>query len=134
MTIAGELERKDMQAVAGARMGLRLTEDHGIEGYASLFGKRDQGGDVVVKGAYAASLKRLAAGGRAVKESYRKQKGIFLKYTKVNYKLYTYGSRATSNKRVYMSVPVCIYSHLSTYKADSYTGFAQSPQIDIRVA
>jgi HK97 family phage prohead protease len=67
MTIAGELERKDMQAVAGARMGLRLTEGHGIEGYASLFGKRDQGGDVVVKGAYAASLKRLAAGGRAVK-------------------------------------------------------------------
>jgi HK97 family phage prohead protease len=57
------LERKDMQA----EMGLRVTDDHGIEGYASLFGKRDQGGDVVLKGAYAASLKRLAAGGRAVK-------------------------------------------------------------------
>ena len=67
MTIAGELERKDMQAVAGAKMGLRLTDGYGIEGYASLFGKRDQGGDVVVKGAYSASLKRLAAGGRAVK-------------------------------------------------------------------
>jgi HK97 family phage prohead protease len=59
----GMLERKDMQA----EMGLRVTDDHGIEGYASLFGKRDQGGDVVLKGAYAASLKRLAAGGRAVK-------------------------------------------------------------------
>ncbi len=62
------LERKDMQA----ELGLRVTDDHGskgpgIEGYASLFGKRDQGGDVVQKGAYAASLKRLAAGGRAVK-------------------------------------------------------------------
>ena len=59
----GGLERKDMQA----EMGLRVTGDHGIEGYASLFGKRDQGGDVVQKGAYAASLAKLAAGGRAVK-------------------------------------------------------------------
>ena len=57
------LERKDMQA----ELGLRVVDGHGIEGYASLFGKRDQGGDVVQKGAYAASLKRLAAGGRAVK-------------------------------------------------------------------
>ena len=62
------LERKDMQA----GMGLRVVdgdgaEGLGIEGYASLFGKRDQGGDVVVKGAYAASLKRLSQGGRAVK-------------------------------------------------------------------
>lgn len=38
-----------------------------VEGYASLFGKRDQGGDVVQKGAYAASLARLIAQGRAVK-------------------------------------------------------------------
>ncbi|MDQ2092527.1 HK97 family phage prohead protease [Rhodalgimonas zhirmunskyi] len=38
-----------------------------IEGYASLFGARDQGGDVVEKGAYAESLKRLAADGRRVK-------------------------------------------------------------------
>ena len=42
----GILERKDMQA----ELGLRVTEGHGIEGYASLFGKRDQGGDVVQKG------------------------------------------------------------------------------------
>ena len=34
------------------------------QGYASLFGKTDQGGDIVQKGAYAASLKRLAAQGR----------------------------------------------------------------------
>lgn len=64
----GALERKDMQA----EMGLRVvdgkgTEGLGIEGYASLFGKRDQGGDVVLQGAYAASLKRHAAAGRAVK-------------------------------------------------------------------
>jgi HK97 family phage prohead protease len=38
-----------------------------VSGYASLFGLRDQGGDVVLKGAYAASLKALAAGGRRVK-------------------------------------------------------------------
>jgi len=38
-----------------------------IEGYASLFGKRDQGNDVVMAGAYGASLKRLAAAGRRVK-------------------------------------------------------------------
>jgi len=38
-----------------------------IEGYASLFGRVDQGGDVVERGAYAASLQRLAACGRRVK-------------------------------------------------------------------
>jgi len=38
-----------------------------IEGYASLFGRLDQGGDVVQPGAYAASLKRLSADGRRVK-------------------------------------------------------------------
>ena len=63
----GALERKDMQATDAAGQGLRVVDGQTIEGYASLFGKRDQGGDVVLKGAYAASLKRLAAGGRAVK-------------------------------------------------------------------
>ncbi len=38
-----------------------------IEGYASLFGACDQGGDVVAQGAYGGSLKRLGAEGRAVK-------------------------------------------------------------------
>lgn len=38
-----------------------------IEGYASLFGARDQGGDVVQKGAYEASLKRLGEEQRRVK-------------------------------------------------------------------
>ncbi|MEE2945552.1 MAG: HK97 family phage prohead protease [Pseudomonadota bacterium] len=58
-----ELERKF------ARFGDGLTVDAGnlIEGYASLFGASDQGGDVVEKGAYAASLKELAAAGRSVK-------------------------------------------------------------------
>lgn len=41
--------------------GLVMSEGHVVQGYASLFGKTDQGGDVVQKGAYAASLKRLAA-------------------------------------------------------------------------
>ena len=52
-----------------ARFGDGLTVEAGnvIEGYASLFGATDQGGDVVQKGAYAASLKALAAAGRTVK-------------------------------------------------------------------
>ncbi|MEM9011805.1 MAG: HK97 family phage prohead protease [Pseudomonadota bacterium] len=44
-----------------------LTDGNLIEGYASLFGVADQGGDVVAKGAYAASLARLSAAGRRVK-------------------------------------------------------------------
>src|SRR3989338_8568114 len=59
----GAPERKYQQPEAG----LVLTEGRVVAGYASLFGKRDQGGDVVQKGAYAASLKRLAGAGRAVK-------------------------------------------------------------------
>jgi HK97 family phage prohead protease len=46
---------------------LIVTDGTVIEGYASLFGLRDQGGDVVQKGAYAASLKALGAAGRRVK-------------------------------------------------------------------
>ena len=38
-----------------------------IEGYASLFGLTDQGGDIVQKGAYAASLKRLVVRGDKVR-------------------------------------------------------------------
>lgn len=38
-----------------------------IEGYASLFGEGDRGGDVVEAGAFAASLARLRAEGRQVK-------------------------------------------------------------------
>lgn len=38
-----------------------------IEGYASLFGACDQGGDIVQAGAYSASLKALSAQGRNVK-------------------------------------------------------------------
>ena len=38
-----------------------------LEGYASLFGLTDQGGDIVRRGAYAASLKRLAARGDKVR-------------------------------------------------------------------
>ncbi len=44
-----------------------IADGFTIEGYASLFGAPDQGGDIVAKGAYASSLKRLSADGRAVK-------------------------------------------------------------------
>jgi uncharacterized protein len=46
---------------------LGLKEGAEIAGYASLFGAEDQGGDVVQRGAYSASLARLAAAGRSVK-------------------------------------------------------------------
>lgn len=38
-----------------------------IEGYASLFGATDQGGDIVAKGAYAESLTRANQDGRKIK-------------------------------------------------------------------
>ena len=37
-----------------------LTDGQVIEGYASLFGLTDQGGDAVLPGAFAASLARIA--------------------------------------------------------------------------
>ena len=46
---------------------LVVTEGRLVEGYASLFGRRDQSGDVVMAGAYADSLKGLSAQGRRVK-------------------------------------------------------------------
>jgi hypothetical protein len=51
----------------GGGAGFAVTGEATVEGYASLFGRRDQGGDVVRRGAYAASLAALAAGGRRVK-------------------------------------------------------------------
>jgi HK97 family phage prohead protease len=47
--------------------GLVLQDGCEVAGYASLFGRTDQGGDVVEAGAYAASLKRLAGRGGRVK-------------------------------------------------------------------
>ena len=62
-TYQGAPERKFQQPEAG----LTVVDGSLISGYASLFGKRDQGGDVVQKGAYAGSLKALAGSGRQVK-------------------------------------------------------------------
>lgn len=62
-TVGGAPERK----FTGASAGLSVTDGHVVAGYASVFGRRDQGGDVVQKGAYAASLNRLAAAGGRVK-------------------------------------------------------------------
>jgi len=47
--------------------GLSVTDGAVIEGYASLFGQTDQGGDIVQKGAYAGSLKALSGAARSVK-------------------------------------------------------------------
>ncbi|WP_439137334.1 HK97 family phage prohead protease [Roseicyclus sp.] len=46
---------------------LTVSDGHDIAGYASLFGECDQGGDIVEKGAYGASLKRLSGNGRRVR-------------------------------------------------------------------
>lgn len=59
----GDLEVK----FARPETGFTVTDGCVVSGYASLFGRVDQGGDVVQAGAYAASLKALAAAGRRVK-------------------------------------------------------------------
>ena len=51
----------------GLENTLSVTDGRVLEGYASLFGKADQGGDVVQPGAYARSLQSLANAGRSVK-------------------------------------------------------------------
>jgi len=58
-----ELECKFM-ALSG---DVKVTDGAVIEGYASLFGRKDQGGDSVLAGAYARSLAMLKAKGRSVK-------------------------------------------------------------------
>lgn len=59
----GGLERKFHRPEAG----LAVADGSRISGYASLFGATDQGGDVVLPGAYGASLAALKARGGAVK-------------------------------------------------------------------
>ena len=58
-----ELERKFL----GGAGAVALADGVVVSGYASVFGARDQGGDAVVAGAYAASLARLAAAGGRVR-------------------------------------------------------------------
>ncbi len=60
------LEHKFCRA-EGPAGSLTVAEGSVIEGYASLFGLTDGGGDVVAKGAYAGSLGRLGTSGIRVK-------------------------------------------------------------------
>ncbi len=46
---------------------LKVVNGQNIEGYASLFGLKDQGGDIVQPGAYTRSLQALKSSGRRVK-------------------------------------------------------------------
>jgi uncharacterized protein len=46
---------------------LTLVNGSKLEGYASLFGLRDQGGDIVQPGAYGKSLQALERTGRRVR-------------------------------------------------------------------
>lgn len=58
-------ETKDVRPAGAVAPGVTLGAGSVLSGYASVFGQRDQGGDVVAPGAFAASLARLgAAGGR----------------------------------------------------------------------
>jgi len=61
------LEHKFQSCAGGGAGPLSLGEGATLAGYASLFGTPDRGGDVVMPGAYAASLAALAAEGRRVK-------------------------------------------------------------------
>lgn len=73
---------------------ISVTDGAEIAGYASLFNAKDNGGDVVQKGAYAASLRRLSNAGGKVKmlwqhdpmqpigvwdEIFEDDKGLFVK-------------------------------------------------------
>lgn len=60
------LETKFHRPAAGlsAREGAEAVE---VAGYASVFGVRDRGGDVVAPGAYGAALARMAAKGERVR-------------------------------------------------------------------
>ena len=58
----------ELKYASGAQL---VSDGTQIEGYASLFGLTDQGGDIVQKGAYAASLKRLEGKIRAVLQGAR---------------------------------------------------------------
>jgi len=62
MTQAG-LETK----FCGKSTGLSVVGGSRIQGYASIFGSCDQGGDIVEKGAYGRSLEALKASGGRVK-------------------------------------------------------------------
>lgn len=60
---ASALERK----YCLAEKAVALDGDNVVSGYASIFGKADQGADIVRAGAYKVSLSALSGGGRKVK-------------------------------------------------------------------
>jgi HK97 family phage prohead protease len=72
----GAPERKYHRPEAGLVVGEAAADGRVVAGYASLFGITDQGGDVVAKGAYAASLARLAAKGGRVKMLWQHDPGL----------------------------------------------------------
>jgi len=55
--------------------GATLSDGTVIRGYASVFGVRDRGGDIVMPGAYSASLKRLHEQGGRVRMLWQHDQG-----------------------------------------------------------
>jgi len=86
-----ELETKLHRSAVGPEPGLRAVAGAGagdgdgaagagtgavtVAGYASVFGIRDRGGDVVMPGAYGAALARLAARGERVRMLWQHDQG-----------------------------------------------------------
>lgn len=62
-----ELEWKFHAPGGGTGAGLVLDDGAVVTGHASVFGQVDQGGDVVLPGAYAKGLARMAREGRRVR-------------------------------------------------------------------
>lgn len=62
-----ELETKFQAPSGPGAQALQLEGGTRVVGYASVFGVRDRGGDVVMQGAYANALARLAAAGGRVR-------------------------------------------------------------------
>jgi len=67
MELETGLERKFQSHGGGDGSRLVLGEGATLAGYASLYGTRDHGGDVVEPGAYAASLAAVASGMRRIR-------------------------------------------------------------------
>jgi HK97 family phage prohead protease len=69
------LETKFQAAAPGLTAQAETGGAVTVAGYASLFGIRDRGGDVVMPGAYAAALARMAARGERVRMLWQHDQG-----------------------------------------------------------
>lgn len=69
------LETKFHRPAAGLALSDEAAGAVSVQGYASVFGIRDRGGDVVAPGAYAAALSRMAGQGERVRMLWQHDQG-----------------------------------------------------------